>query len=182
MDDDLTGQQAHAAGRAISECPYPPADPQGHEWRRQWIRAEALAQRTAGTFGASDQQYRAAGLTPPARLPDGRPMTSAQLTPEQLAAITAAFAHLGETVRRAARQLAQAIAVLPWDALRQIRDDLADPFARHGVSIDNTAPPDPPRPTGRHRVCPRHGVKAMRSGNCLTCQRELNRRSLGHRG
>ena len=69
-----SGYEAHDAGEPISACPWPPSDPAGAEWRHDWITAEGHARHAAGTYGTSDDDYRAAGLKPPARDDDGSPI------------------------------------------------------------------------------------------------------------
>lgn len=155
----MNGDQAHANGEPISACPFAPADPQGAQWRADWIRAEALARHRAGTYGATDEQYRAAGLTPPGPRTERIGM---HLDREQVEALARAAKILGERFRELARKLAS----LDWQSI------VAD-LERIGALPPST----PPAPTSQHRICPRHGAKGMRSGNCLRCQREVARRT-----
>lgn len=157
----MTGAQAHEAGVPISECPYLPADPDGMAWRTDWIRAEAMTRYEAGTYGATDDEYRAGGLHPPARRPsDDVPVSiiAISLTPEQLATLEEAFRVLGEACRSIVRQFVDS----GVDEVLRNLTAMLDESKAHGAS--GKAP------------CPRHGPRWMKGGTCRRCQREADRR------
>lgn len=56
---ELQGWQAHAAGRPIADCPWPPGDPAGHRWRADWITCEVRRREQAGTMRADTDAARA---------------------------------------------------------------------------------------------------------------------------
>lgn len=59
------GAQAHQAGYAQADNPHGFSTPEGIEWARRWGSAEVSSRRAAGTYGATDDEYRAGGLVPP---------------------------------------------------------------------------------------------------------------------
>lgn len=67
------GAAAHATGYAQSDNPHGFSTPEGIEWARRWGSAEVGSRRAAGTYGATDEDYRAGGLVPPERTASGMP-------------------------------------------------------------------------------------------------------------
>jgi hypothetical protein len=67
------GAAAHAAGYAQADNPHGFSTPDGIAWARQWGEAEVSSRRQAGTYGATDEDYRAGGLKPPERTSTGAP-------------------------------------------------------------------------------------------------------------
>lgn len=165
MDDQYEdGTDAHAAGLGISSCPFAPADPAGQRWRLDWIAAEQRARVNAGTYGATDDQYRRAGLIPPERDMRGRPLP-AGVTRDQVDAAV-----------QMATDLAKALATTFEEAMRKIRDALNTSLPEihrlakilEGMNVETPAPTSPSR---RHRPCPRHGPTDATAGMCRPCAR-----------
>lgn len=163
MDD---GTRAHRDGLTIADCPYAPADPAGNAWRSSWIAAEAQARHAAGTFGASDDDYRRAGITPPARRADGSPVVT--LTPEQAEALAAAF-------REAVTAMAQVITDVA-KALNGVFVDLAKAVDWDKLAGMAAAAAEADKPQRRHRPCPIHGDTSSSGGMCRPCARGTARR------
>lgn len=116
------GVAAHAAGYAQADCPFPLGSPEGTAWARSWGLAEADARSVAGTYGATDDDYRAGGLKPPERDAAGRPRSGVeQYVDDYLRALAAAYA----------KELARVARILTSTA-----DDLAQHFARQmGIPV-----------------------------------------------
>lgn len=152
----MNGAEAHAAGLPISACPFPPGDlsDEAHGWRAGWIESEVMRRAATNTLGASDDEYRAAGLNPPRRDNTGRPIASAQPSPwpNALAEVIA----YAEATRKAWAKAAQQMA----DTLSTVHDQL---------TAAGVLDPPPPPPSQRHRSCPQHGPTT--AGMCRQCAR-----------
>lgn len=62
------GGEAHVHGYAQSDNPYGFSTPAGIAWARQWGEAEAANRVRNRTYGATDEQYLAGGLSAPEEL------------------------------------------------------------------------------------------------------------------
>lgn len=182
------GAEAHAAGVPLSACPFEPGDPDGHLWRAEWIAAEAMARRRAGSFGVPAEQYRAMGLDPRSSEHDAAARVLDALhkwVTTDLAHAMAKFTDAVSTFVQSVDWQRMFVQSVDWQRIADALSDTTDPVDRaealRAMRAEIASAGQAVRPRGLHKPCPRHGPVGP-GGNCQRCQRDAARASArGHR-